>query len=944
MVLNKKCIYLGVTLFSSAILATVSTEQVTKADTTGTVTTTTAVPSSSTDSTTAVSTTGTDSTSSSGTVSSTSSAVSGTSILPSTSTGTTSSVTTPTSTTTTSPSTASGTIASTGVTSTTATSSTVAPSTTTTSTTGTTSPISTATGNSTVTSSNTTTSDTSTTGVTSATTTSPSTTTSGTPTTGVMSATTASPSTTTSSTPTTGTTTGTTTESKPSSSSTTSTTGSTTTTTTTTTSTITIGGTTTSPSPVGPADPTSTTGTTINATTPTSSISYTIPSDVTDDTVVNFTDPTLGAAAKWAFGLKPTDNLTVGMIKAKKVPLISISVTLYELNQKNQPGASMTDQESTPVESLNGMQYFQLLPSTTQIHFQAKLASDTNADPTLTPLDNLNFAHLIIDGNFSNPKAKQIDVSQLTKINLAKTSYVELTGDNSVSSYSGIDDDQLKELGPWLTNFVNNGTSGGVLLELGSAAITDFSPLKGINPDADASIISLGDGSYDPTPVYGVIGQPLTFKAAPFTGIDGEDLSSTYHFTGTVPKADLADDNLVNLGNGEYRIDNPDSTNNVLTYGHIGYVYSQSPDAYIRKTYGTNNTFMYFGIHGQPIIWQAHPTVTINYMNADGTPIMANGTAMTKQIAGTNVGDAFDLTSDSNISGYSLSSPTTILKGAYTLAPQVVNLVYSKAITSGGSSSSDTLVNDNKENDEPDISDSRIPVDVQEVTGTTKADSELKSIGVKATTTIDGKLFYLVGYGNWIEADSYDATVSTESGVIRTHNIDSDLVDGNGDDLGYGVAPSTGWKYSKIVAINGKGYYQVATNEYLPIADAVVFSPFSSKATVSVGSKAELYNSLGEDLGKNLPSNSSWTTDGTAIINGVLMYRVATDEWVSVDTTEAASVTTTYHATEETALYDSNGNVIPRRLAADTDWKVDQIVLINGQEYCRVATDEYVKA
>lgn len=637
------------------------------------------------------------------------------------------------------------------------------------------------------------------------------------------------------------------------------------------TSKITVGGTTGTGTQTSTTNPEPTGTTNING--PSENNSYAIPSDISDSTVVTFNDPLLESVIKNGLHVKPTDNITVGAIKNFSDPLLGASVTMYQLGQKETPGASMTDQDSTPIESLNGMQYLQLLPAKSQIILQVKLASDAKADQDLTPLDNLNFSHLTIDGNFSNPKAKEIDVSQIPKINVSKAEYVEFTGDTSVSTYSGINNQQLKEIGPWLTKFVNNGNQGN-MVELGSATISDFSPLKNIDPNAGALIVSFNDGSYDPIPVYGVIGQPLTFKALPSYGIAGEDIADTYHFTYTVDKSKWADDNLENLGNDQYRIENPDSSNNTLIYGHLGFMYSSNPDSYIQKKYGTN-TFEYFGVRAQPLIWQNHPTVTINYLNTDGTSIESQGVPMTKQLSGNLVGDKFDLTSDSVVAGYNLQSAATDLKGLYTLSPQIVNLVYSRIPTvspSNTTSSNTTSVKDVRS------TDTRIlAIDYQ------AAPEALKRIGVRATALVNGRTFYLVGYGQWIAADTYNFTKASTSGIVRISNIDADVVDSYGELLSNQLAPNTAWKYSQIVTINGADYYQVATDMFILVKGNIDFSPVADTAKVTIRSRTPIYNAQGQVLKTVLSLGSSWRTDGFAIINGIKMYRIATDEWVSVN-------------------------------------------------------------
>lgn len=106
-----------------------------------------------------------------------------------------------------------------------------------------------------------------------------------------------------------------------------------------------------------------------------------------------------------------------------------------------------------------------------------------------------------------------------------------------------------------------------------------------------------------------------------------------------------------------------------------------------------------------------------------------------------------------------------------------------------------------------------------------------------------------------------------------------------------------------------------------------------------------MYDSTGQLLNRTLPGGSVWATDGYAMINGEKMYRVATNEWIkAVGATDFEPVSQTFHTDTTTYLYDRAGKVLTRSLPADTDWKVDQIVYIDGQAYYRVAIDEYVKA
>ena len=826
--LNKKCVYLGVTLFSALILGGVTTSQTAKAATTSDTTTssTTATSSSSPSVTSPVtsstsSSTGSNSTTTASTSTVTSSSsTTGAAATPTTSTSTTSPATTAT------------------------TNGTTAPSTTT-----------------------------------SGTSTSPTTTTSGStaPTTST-STTNPSTSSTSATAPTTSTTTTSTITIPSTSSNTSSTTGTTTpttnpTSTTTTTGTGTIGNSTTTTTPTTGTDP------------------YAIPSNVTDSTVVNFADPLLGAAVKSALNIPTSDPITVGDIKGYVNPTLGIMMTGYEMDHPANgsgptPGASMTDQQDTPVESLDGMQYLQLLPTKTSVIFQAKLASDANANTDLRPLDGINFSELTLDGNFSDPDAKEIDVSQVADLNLANATLFELSGGSTTSPTGGLNNQELAQVAPTIVKFANNGQSYHTI-ELGYSSISDFTPLQGVESGQSVSVIAVSNTINDSTPIYAVTGQPITFTAPKVLDLDGKDIANSYHYSSSVPTTDLKDDNLTNNGNDSYTLTDADPNAKELDYGQIGFA-DYTPDSLTYETKGTT-LFETVTMEDQPLIWQAHPTVTIDYMDPAGQPVLnADGTPMTKTIEGNLIGDPYDLTNDSQITGYTLTSPTSLLKGNYTQNPQTIDLTYqaasSQTYASGTSSSSTTssttqpTTSTTSTTTTTSTSPDRVSIQVKDLSADSPTDEQLIDMGVRATTHINGQLFYLVGNNQWVLASDYNNVASPTSGVVRTFDSSTDLVNSYGQPVSEKLMPNTEWKYSKIVTINGAKYYQVATDEFLPVQSGVEF--VSTKATVKTQTRATLYDSQGKSLGRGLSSGSSWYTDGYAMINGVKMYRVATDEWV----------------------------------------------------------------
>lgn len=672
---------------------------------------------------------------------------------------------------------------------------------------------------------------------------------------------------------------------------------------------------------------------------------YKLPANLTDSTVVDFSDATLAGMVRQALGLKATDPITVGDIKNYQPLTVTLTLDESQYLAQNPATANLTQSEYTPIESLDGMQYLQLLPHDT-ISFTGRLGSDVNANPSLEPMYGIKLNQLELIGNYSDNSKKEINVSQIAKLETPIGS-AYFAGDDG---FNGITNDELKTLAPWVIQFSNDSTGGSLVMN--GNTISDFSPLGGINRNTSFSINTTG-GVYDPTTVYGVVGQPMQFTSTPVKGLDGEDVSSNYGFT--MNTASPAYGDLTAKGNDTYVIQNPTGSYDELVYGDSGFDPKYNPTynlgGVLVKQYGTTQWINNM-IHAQPVVWQTGPSVEIKYTNSDGTPILnANGQPLTKTVTGTTIGDSFDLSGDTAIDGYTLETPTPALQGKYTQDPQTITLTY-KAIpksTYTGTTSSGSTTTPSTPTTPPTSDDevqSRIPVTVDSLSGPQSGENELlASLGVKATTTINGQKFYQVGYGQWVEASSFTDTEFSKPGTVRTYNSIVDLVDGSGKEIGRVVSPSSGWKYSKIVTIDGNDYYQVATNEFVPVKSGIPYTAVPTTTSVALTTSTPIYNSKGESIGTTLSANTSWRTDSYATINGEKMYRVATDEWIPASSlTTYQPIASTYTAKGEIPLYDHTGKLIGKTLASGTSWKTDQLATINGREYYRVATNEYVLA
>ena len=672
---------------------------------------------------------------------------------------------------------------------------------------------------------------------------------------------------------------------------------------------------------------------------------YKLPANLTDSTVVDFSDATLAGMVRQALGLKSTDPITVGDIKNYQPLTVTLTLDEGQYLAKTTGTSYVAQADYVPIESLDGMQYLQLLPHDT-ISFTGRLGSDANANPSLEPMYGIKLNQLELIGNYSDNSKKEINVSQIAKLETPIGS-AYFAGDDG---FNGITNDELKTLAPWVIQFSNDSTGGSLVMN--GNTISDFSPLGGINRNTHFSINTTG-GVYDPTTVYGVVGQPMQFTSTPVKGLDGEDVSSNYGFT--MNTASPAYGDLTAKGNDTYVIQNPTSSYDELVYGDSGFDPKYNPTynlgGVLVKQYGTTQWINNM-IHAQPVVWQTGPSVEIKYTNSDGTPILnANGQPLTKTVTGTTIGDSFDLSGDTAVDGYTLETPIPTLQGKYTQDPQTITLTY-KAIpksTYTGTTGSGSTTTPSAPTTPPTSDDevqSRIPITVNSLSGPQTGENELlASLGVKATTTINGQKFYQVGYGQWVEASSFTDAEFSKPGTVRTFNNTVDLVDSSGKEIGRVVSPSSGWKYSKIVKIDGNDYYQVATNEFVPVKSGIPYTAVPETTSVGITSSTPIYNSKGESIGTTLPANTSWRTDSYATINGEKMYRVATDEWIPASSlTTYQPISSTYTTKGEIPLYDHTGKLIGKTLAPGTSWKTDQLATINGREYYRVATNEYVLA
>lgn len=95
----------------------------------------------------------------------------------------------------------------------------------------------------------------------------------------------------------------------------------------------------------------------------------------------------------------------------------------------------------------------------------------------------------------------------------------------------------------------------------------------------------------------------------------------------------------------------------------------------------------------------------------------------------------------------------------------------------------------------------------------------------------------------------------------------------------------TNWICNRIMIKNGAKYYRVSANEWISEKDAYEYVSISKIVTTPKKEITYLVNSKGEKVtNRALGSDTMWATDRSAVINGKLYYRVATNEFVAGDT------------------------------------------------------------
>ena len=207
-------------------------------------------------------------------------------------------------------------------------------------------------------------------------------------------------------------------------------------------------------------------------------------------------------------------------------------------------------------------------------------------------------------------------------------------------------------------------------------------------------------------------------------------------------------------------------------------------------------------------------------------------------------------------------------------------------------------------------------------------------------------------------------SADTSTGVVTVKDKAAQLYSIYGNTItGRTLDPGTPWKTFGTKVINGETYYQVSTYEWVKASDVDVKSdaaitPFVS--TVKTGSSpVNLVDKTGKVItGRGLGANSEWKTANKIELNGKTYYQVATNEWVDAslvtvqgqnvdnnNTTATPFVSVVTTTNSPATLYTKDGQAISGRgLGPNSEWKTANKIVLNGETYYQVATNEWVKA
>ncbi|WP_338215044.1 SLAP domain-containing protein [Companilactobacillus muriivasis] len=188
--------------------------------------------------------------------------------------------------------------------------------------------------------------------------------------------------------------------------------------------------------------------------------------------------------------------------------------------------------------------------------------------------------------------------------------------------------------------------------------------------------------------------------------------------------------------------------------------------------------------------------------------------------------------------------------------------------------------------------------------------------------------------------------VTTINESISTHpgSTDITIYDNNGNATDKTIPANSDFSTTQKMTLNGKTYYRIADNQWINTDDAYIYYDNSTSVKTFSDSAKGLVTSANKAItDRMLGNDSDWYTDRYTYINDQKYYRIATNEWVSAnDSFEYKLTNQVVQPSSNAKLYDDRGTFVKN--APSYSLKTDKISTINGVQMYRVATNQWLPA
>lgn len=198
-----------------------------------------------------------------------------------------------------------------------------------------------------------------------------------------------------------------------------------------------------------------------------------------------------------------------------------------------------------------------------------------------------------------------------------------------------------------------------------------------------------------------------------------------------------------------------------------------------------------------------------------------------------------------------------------------------------------------------------------------------------------------IGIQNALADDQNNS--SSVMNLATVDKDDVNLYDSNGNKINQDLAPETNLTANNEVTKDDNTYYQVGNNSWIKGCDVYKYNTEENFVSTSAGTTYKnIVENQTKNSNRELSEDSDWYSDRTTKLNGTKYYRISTDKWVKA--TDAISYHPSFNlvtAVKKTLVYDGQGQVV-RTIKKKQLLKSDRIAEINGIAMYRIATDEWL--